>query len=69
MLGEPSLVRRDPPAEIWQFHDRHCILDVFLYARPGGLAVAHVEARQPKSTAAANPRECLRLKLQSTGRA
>jgi hypothetical protein len=68
LLGRPTLVRRDPPAQIWQFHDRYCILDVFLYDRRSGLEVTYVEARQPRSTAAANSRECLRLKLQASNR-
>ncbi len=47
LLGEPSFKRRDDPAQIWQYRDSTCILDVFLY-RPdvgGAYRVVHVEVR------------------------
>jgi hypothetical protein len=31
LLGNPVLVRRDAPAEIWQYRGRDCALDVYLY--------------------------------------
>ena len=31
LLGEPDFVRRDPPAELWQYHTPSCILDLYLY--------------------------------------
>ncbi len=47
LLGEPSFKRRDDPAQIWQYRDSTCILDVFLYRPEGGGAyrVTHVEVR------------------------
>ena len=47
LLGEPSFKRRDDPAQIWQYRDSTCILDVFLYRPVGGGAyrVTHVEVR------------------------
>jgi len=47
LLGEPSFKRRDDPAQIWQYRDSICILDVFLYRPEGGGAyrVTHVEVR------------------------
>ena len=47
LLGEPSFKRRDDPAQIWQYRDSTCILDVFLYRPKGGGAyrVTHVEVR------------------------
>ncbi len=47
LLGEPSFTRRDDPAQIWQYRDSICILDVFLYRPEGGGAyrVTHVEVR------------------------
>ena len=46
LLGEPSFVRRDPPAEIWQYRPGGCVLDLFLYpGAEGGLRVRHVAAR------------------------
>ncbi len=32
LLGEPSLRRRDPPAEYWRYSFPNCTLDLFLYA-------------------------------------
>ncbi|MFZ0694439.1 MAG: hypothetical protein WAN51_09880 [Alphaproteobacteria bacterium] len=31
LLGKPSFVRHDMPAEVWQYRARDCVLDVFLY--------------------------------------
>ena len=45
LLGQPSLLRRDGDAEIWQYVDDTCILDLFLYAEGGRKAVDYVEAR------------------------
>ena len=47
LLGEPSFKRRDDPAQIWQYRDSICILDVFLYRPQGGGAyrVTYVEVR------------------------
>ncbi len=47
LLGEPSFKRRDDPAQIWQYRDSTCILDIFLYRPKGGGAyrVTHVEVR------------------------
>ncbi len=46
VFGAPTLKRRDPPAEVWQYAGRGCVLYLFLYAPPDGTAmtVAHVEA-------------------------
>lgn len=35
LLGEPDLRRPEPPAELWQYRDADCVLDVFLYAEAG----------------------------------
>lgn len=52
-LGQPELQRRELPAEVWQYHGRGCVLDVFLYASAeagGGLKqVAHLEARDSRA--------------------
>ena len=45
-LGEPELKRREPPAEIWQYRTRDCVLDVYLFAESGALRVVHTEARR-----------------------
>jgi hypothetical protein len=44
-LGAPALVRRENPAEIWQYRGPACVLDLFLYPKDGGPDVVHLEAR------------------------
>jgi len=45
-LGNPALIRRDGPAEVWQYKGRGCVLDLFLYKTDGGgFATRHVELR------------------------
>jgi hypothetical protein len=46
-LGKPGFVRRDPPAEIWQYRVKFCILDLFLYEEKGRMSVAHYAVRAP----------------------
>ncbi|MBO38583.1 MAG: hypothetical protein CMM75_05350 [Rhodospirillaceae bacterium] len=31
ILGPPSFKRSDHPAEIWRYHDKACLLDIYLY--------------------------------------
>jgi hypothetical protein len=45
ILGEPELTRREAPAEIWQYRNDSCVLDVFLYDTAGRREVTYVEAR------------------------
>lgn len=58
MLGTPDFKRRDPPAEIWQYRNESCLLDVFLYLGDGEYRVTHVEARG-HSVARVPGTECL----------
>ncbi|MFM9842099.1 MAG: hypothetical protein ACKVOI_03925 [Dongiaceae bacterium] len=52
LLGMPKLVRRDDPAEVWQYRSSACVLDVFLYpVETGAQQVRYLEAR----TVAAEP--------------
>lgn len=47
-LGYPPLIRREPPAQVWQYQGRGCILDVFLYQESDGTArVAFAQYRTP----------------------
>ena len=46
-LGKPGFVRRDPPAEIWQYRVKVCTLDLFLYEEKGRMAVTHYAVRTP----------------------
>jgi hypothetical protein len=47
LLGPADFTRNDGPAEIWQFRNSECVLDVFLYRDParGGYRVEHVQTR------------------------
>jgi hypothetical protein len=47
LLGRADFTRNDGPAEIRQFREADCVLDVFLYQDPseGGYRVEHVETR------------------------
>ena len=47
LLGAPDFGRRDGPAEILQYRNGTCILDIFLYKESANesFLVAHVEAR------------------------
>ena len=46
-LGAPSFVRRDGTAQIWQYRNDGCALDLFLYAEGSGgpTKVTHIETR------------------------
>jgi hypothetical protein len=45
LLGPPLSVRRDAPAEAWQYASGECVLDLFFYEETGSWRVAHIEAR------------------------
>ncbi|HEY7690463.1 MAG TPA: hypothetical protein VH835_17310 [Dongiaceae bacterium] len=45
MLGAPKFVRRDAPAEVWQYRSDACVLDVFIYQAGTGALVKYAEAR------------------------
>jgi hypothetical protein len=64
LLGKPSLVRREIPAEIWQYESKDCIFDVFLYDEAGRYQVSYLEARddQARKTEA---RPCLNQLLRA----
>jgi hypothetical protein len=51
LLGEPGLIRRETPAEVWQYRTAGCVLDVVLYDQANGPRVVYAEAR----TSAAEP--------------
>ena len=52
LLGPAQFVRRDGAAEIWQYRNDHCVLDVFLYGRDH-LNVAHFDLRKRRNGAMA----------------
>ena len=45
LLGEPGFIRRDDPAEIWQYRGERCILDIFMYKDGNSFTAAHVALR------------------------
>lgn len=44
-LGEPAMLRRDAPAEIWQYRSALCVLDLFLYRDGQTVRVTNAELR------------------------
>ncbi len=63
ILGNPDLMRRDAPAEMWQYAADNCVLTVILYQKSDGMAVEHVETRdRSKGMSVAGP-GCLRALL------
>ncbi len=57
LLGPASFVRRDGPAEVWQYRAAACVLDIYLYTESAGLRVAHVDLRKRRK-ATQTPRRC-----------
>ena len=45
-LGAPELIRRETPANIWQYRAEGCVLDLVLYPEEGTDRVTYVEARE-----------------------
>jgi hypothetical protein len=45
VLGPPSRVRHDPPAQVWQYDQPRCIVDVFLYTDEGEPRAVYVQER------------------------
>ena len=45
ILGTPGFLRRDNPAEIWQYRGQGCTLDVFFYDGTGGKSVQFYSVR------------------------
>jgi hypothetical protein len=68
-LGKPKQVRKDAPAEVWQYSGADCVVDFYLYdsdpaGTDGRMEVAYVEARDLRAEAAASER-CVKSLLQS----
>ena len=63
LLGRPSLVRQEGPAEYWQYRSRDCVLGVYFHALGTIQLVAHVDARgrrdRPGAEADTAPGDCL----------
>lgn len=58
-LGQPRRVRKEAPAEVWQYNAGTCVIDVFLYPDGGTQRVKHVEARDVIHGKAVDATGCL----------
>jgi hypothetical protein len=67
-LGQPMQVRKDEPAEIWQYTGANCVVDFYLYADAKGLSVAYMEARDQAAEVTPTER-CVRSLRQSVSSA
>ena len=75
-LGQPSLVRLEAPAEVWQYRGAACVLDFYLYpvagtkagAREDPREVVYLEARD-LAAQPLEPRPCLDALLQERSKA
>lgn len=61
-LGRPTLVRRERDAEIWQYRQTDCVLDLFLYGN--AKQVEHVDLRDRGDATEAAVRACFQRMLQ-----
>ena len=64
VLGEPALIRREAPAEIWQYRSATCVFDVFLYDAAGAHRVEYLEARD-SAAQRIDARACLNRLLRA----
>lgn len=64
LLGDPALVRREAPAEIWQYVTGECVFDVVLYAAGPRYTVSYLEARDG-TAAVQEARPCLNQILRA----
>lgn len=70
LLGQPTVIRREAAAEIWQYRTGACVLDLFLYAEPPEAdgRVTHLEARNSRDASPADARACLASLSDPAGR-
>ena len=57
LLGTPVFLRRDAPAELWQYRSRACTLDLFLY--DSGLGDQRVDHWVVRGPAHVNGADCV----------
>lgn len=64
VFGKPRWVRREAPAEVWQYAGKNCVLDLYLYqVEGGGMSVSFVEARDGAAIAT-EPESCFSTLVQ-----
>jgi ABC-type Fe3+-hydroxamate transport system substrate-binding protein len=64
LLGQPELIRREAPAQIWQYRADGCVFDVVLYEEAYGERVTYVEARDGRGNRT-ETRPCLNALLRA----
>jgi hypothetical protein len=64
LLGQPSLIRTEAPAQIWQYRSQTCVFDIFLYEEAGASRVTYIEARDG-AAAQIEARYCLNELLRA----
>lgn len=64
LLGMPEIVRRESPAQVWQYRGTSCVFDVFLYEDGEDSRVTYVEARDSHGTKG-QTRPCLNELLRA----
>ena len=67
LLGPPSLLRTEAPAEVWQYTAEDCVLDIYLYAEekmPDRSTVTYYEIRR-SDRAKSGARACFGEIIQS----
>lgn len=67
-LGRPTLLRRDGPAQLWQYAGSGCVLHVFLYEDHGTFRVTYAEVRIDDPNVP-NPPTCVEWKGRPQARA
>lgn len=55
LIGDPDLRRLDPPAEVWQYRNADCVLDLYFYDSGANSRMVYAEtrSRMPQRTPAA----------------
>lgn len=64
LLGRPELIRRESPAQVWQYRGAGCVFDVVLYQEAEDSTVTYVEARDGNGERM-EPRPCLNQLLRA----
>jgi hypothetical protein len=62
-LGAPGQIRKEAPAQVWQYLSGECVLDLYLYDQGGISRVTYLEARSPKAELSPTER-CVKSVLQ-----
>jgi hypothetical protein len=62
-LGDPLRIRKEQPAQVWQYATGDCVVDLYFYMLDGALKVTFVEARSHSAEAEPTGR-CLKSLLE-----